>query len=71
MELVPNGLSKAVTEDNKREYLNALAHYRLYTRVKDELEFFTHGLNSIIPADLLAMFDEKELEVRLYIAWIH
>ena len=52
-----------VGENNKLEYLQALAQYRLGTRVKTQIELFRQGLNSLIPEDLLSIFDENELEV--------
>ena len=62
-------------------YLNLLAEYRLCTRIKEETDAFLEGriyiqlrykvtclfkgLNSIIPDELLAIFDETELEVNI------
>lgn len=42
--LVENGEEKEVTEENKLEYLNALAHYRLTERVKEEIACFIKGV---------------------------
>ena len=52
-----------VTNENKIQYLNCLAQYKLVTCVKEEVESFLKGLNSIIPDSLLSIFDENELEV--------
>ncbi len=52
-----------VTNQTKRQYLNALAQYRLAISVKDTLEAVLKGLNEIIPDNLLCIFDENELEV--------
>jgi hypothetical protein len=60
---VPNGSTKLVTNENKEEYLNALANYRLGTKVKKEIEAFCKGLHYIVPDELLSQFDENELEV--------
>ena len=41
--LKPGGASIEVTNENKMEYLNCLAQYRLVYRVKDEIEAFLKG----------------------------
>ena len=41
--LVENGEEKEVTEENKLEYLNALAHYRFTKRVSEEIAHFIKG----------------------------
>ena len=61
--MVPNGSRIAVTEQNKEDYLNSMAKYRLVTKVQKETDFFLKGLHEIVPADLLCNFEEKELEV--------
>lgn len=63
MELLPNGAKIRVRDSTKLQYLDALAQYRLATKVKDELEAFLKGLNELIPDNLLSIFDENELEV--------
>ena len=63
VELVPNGSKLRVRNSTKNQYLDALAQYRLATKVKDEVEAFLRGLNDLIPDNLLSIFDENELEV--------
>ena len=61
-------------------YLNLLAEYRLCTKIKEETnaflegilvhililhQYFCKGLNLIIPDELLSIFNETELEVRI------
>ncbi|XP_050303094.1 apoptosis-resistant E3 ubiquitin protein ligase 1 isoform X2 [Anthonomus grandis grandis] len=65
VELLPNGTKIRVRDSTKLQYLDALAQYRLATRVKDELEAFLKGLNDLIPDNLLSIFDENELELLL------
>ncbi|KAK7575646.1 hypothetical protein V9T40_011932 [Parthenolecanium corni] len=65
VELISNGAKIKVTNSSKRQYLDALAQYRLSIRVKDEIETFLRGLNDIIPDHLLSIFDENELELLL------
>ncbi|KAL1139791.1 hypothetical protein AAG570_006768, partial [Ranatra chinensis] len=65
VELVPNGSKMRVRNSTKNQYLDALAQYRLATKVKDEVEAFLRGLNDLIPDNLLSIFDENELELLL------
>lgn len=71
VELISNGAKIKVTNSSKRQYLDALAQYRLSIRVKDEIETFLRGLNDIIPDHLLSIFDENELEVCLFYSTIY
>jgi hypothetical protein len=63
VDLIPNGSNVPVTIDNREEYLNAIANYRLGRRVTKEVESFLKGLHLIVPDDLLSNFDENELEL--------
>lgn len=65
VDLVPNGRNVPVTEENKVEYLNKLAYYRLCDSVKEEIQLFAKGLGEIIPMDSLTLLDEQELELYL------
>uniref|UniRef100_T1IIH2 HECT-type E3 ubiquitin transferase n=1 Tax=Strigamia maritima TaxID=126957 RepID=T1IIH2_STRMM len=62
-ELVTNGARISVTNQNKLQYLDALAQYRLASSVKFEVEAFLKGLSDLIPDSLLSIFDENELEL--------
>ncbi|XP_077414366.1 apoptosis-resistant E3 ubiquitin protein ligase 1 [Vanacampus margaritifer] len=63
VELLSGGAHIAVTNENKMHYLNLLAQYRLASQVRDEVEHFLKGLNELVPENLLAIFDENELEL--------
>ncbi|XP_021965341.1 apoptosis-resistant E3 ubiquitin protein ligase 1 [Folsomia candida] len=63
VELISNGRNIAVINENREEYLNLLAQYRLCTKVKREIEAFVKGLSEIVPDGLLTNFDENELEI--------
>lgn len=65
VELKTNGSRILVNELNKFEYIQRLAEYRLAESVKDEINAFLKGLQSLIPDGLLTMFDENELELLL------
>ena len=63
IDLVENGRNVTVTEANKHEYVQKLVEYRLTGSVKDQLENFLRGFYDIIPAELIAIFNEQELEL--------
>uniref|UniRef100_A0A6Q2Y433 HECT-type E3 ubiquitin transferase n=1 Tax=Esox lucius TaxID=8010 RepID=A0A6Q2Y433_ESOLU len=63
VELISGGAQISVNNDNKMHYLNLLAQYRLASQVRDEVEHFLKGLNELVPENLLAIFDENELEL--------
>jgi len=66
VDLIPGGSKTVVTNENKEQYLNALANYRLGVKVTKEIEAFLRGLHEIVPDELLTNFDENELEVSVY-----
>ncbi|OTF77090.1 ubiquitin protein ligase-like protein, partial [Euroglyphus maynei] len=63
VDLIPNGSNIRVTEANKIRYLDALAQYRLSTKVREQMNAFLKGLNDLIPDNLLSIFDENEIEL--------
>ncbi|XP_010152387.1 PREDICTED: apoptosis-resistant E3 ubiquitin protein ligase 1, partial [Eurypyga helias] len=63
VELVTGGAQVPVTNENKILYLNLLAQYRLASQVREEVDHFLKGLNELVPENLLAIFDENELEL--------
>lgn len=66
VDLVPNGSSIAVTNDNLKEYLEAQLKYRLLTRIKSQLSELLRGFYEVVPEPLLAVFDFQELELLLH-----
>nr|XP_014341342.1 PREDICTED: apoptosis-resistant E3 ubiquitin protein ligase 1 [Latimeria chalumnae] len=63
VELISSGAQIPVTNENKIYYINLLAQYRLANQVREEVDHFLKGLNELVPENLLAIFDENELEV--------
>ncbi|XP_077997335.1 apoptosis-resistant E3 ubiquitin protein ligase 1-like [Glandiceps talaboti] len=63
VELITDGANISVTNQNKMQYLDLLAQYKLSTSVENEIEHFQKGLNELIPDHLLSIFDENELEL--------
>lgn len=63
VELRPGGADVPVTDDNKKEYVEAVVEYRISKRVKEQFEAFMSGFSELIPQDLITVFDERELEL--------
>ena len=64
-DLVPNGASIPVTNENRDEYVRLYLNWFLVESVKPALEAFRKGLLSVIPENLLRhlLFSPKELEL--------
>lgn len=63
IDLIPDGRNVSVTEENKKEYVQRLVEYRLTVSVKEQLDSFLGGFHDIIPAELISIFNEQELEL--------
>jgi E3 ubiquitin-protein ligase NEDD4 len=63
IELKPGGEDIPVTDENKKEYVDAVVSYRIERRVKEQFDAFIQGLLELIPRDLVNVFDERELEL--------
>jgi len=63
VELKPRGKDVPVTEDNKKEYVDAVVIYHISTRIKKQFDARMEGLLELIPRDLIDIFDERELEL--------
>ncbi|KAK4166134.1 E3 ubiquitin-protein ligase TOM1-like protein [Cladorrhinum sp. PSN259] len=63
VDLIENGRNIAVTEENKHEYVRLIVEHKLLTSVKDQMEHFLKGFHDIIPEELIAIFNEQELEL--------
>ncbi|KAL7269455.1 E3 ubiquitin-protein ligase tom1 [Rhizina undulata] len=63
IDLIPNGRNEPVTEENKHDYVRLLVEYRLLTSVQEQMEHFLIGFHDIVPAELISIFNEQELEL--------
>lgn len=63
VDLIENGRNVPVTEDNKQEYVRLVTEHRLTRAVQEQLEHFLKGFHDIVPAELIAIFSEQELEL--------
>ncbi|KAL8334973.1 hypothetical protein RB598_009268 [Gaeumannomyces tritici] len=63
VDLCENGRNIPVTEDNKHDYVRLVVEHKLLASVKDQMAEFLTGFHDIIPAELIAIFNEQELEL--------
>jgi E3 ubiquitin-protein ligase HUWE1 len=63
VELVEGGASRAVTEDNKREYVQLITAHRMTGAIRAQTEAFTRGFHDLVPRNLISMFNSSELEL--------
>lgn len=63
VDLIENGRNIEVTNENKHEYVRLVVEHRLLSSVKDQMDHFLKGFHGIIPADLISIFNEQELEL--------
>lgn len=63
VDLSPGGRDIPVTQENKEEYVRLVVEHKLLSSVKDQMESFLKGFHEIIPAELISIFNEQELEL--------
>ncbi|KAI0904901.1 hypothetical protein F4823DRAFT_166786 [Ustulina deusta] len=62
-DLCENGRDMPVTEENKHDYVRLVVEHKLLSSVKEQMENFLKGFHDIIPAELISIFNEQELEL--------
>jgi E3 ubiquitin-protein ligase NEDD4 len=62
-DLKPGGRDIPVTNENKKEYVDLMIKWRIQKRVDEQFQAFIGGFHELIPADLVNVFDERELEL--------
>lgn len=50
-----------MTQENKREFVQLSAQYRLYSSIKNQIESLSNGFYEIIPKDLITIVRESQL----------
>ncbi|GAA5813130.1 hypothetical protein MFLAVUS_006599 [Mucor flavus] len=63
VDLRPDGRNIPVTEANKHEYVALVTEQKLTTAIKDQINAFVQGFHDVIPASLIQIFNEQELEL--------
>ena len=62
-DLVVNGRNIYVTDDNKLEYVRLVAHHRMTTAIRKQIDSFLEGFHELVPPELISLFDAQELEL--------
>ena len=65
IDLVPNGRSIPVTEDNKEEYVSKICQYRMTTAIKNQIKAYLDGFHELINPELISIFTPRELELMI------
>lgn len=55
MPLKEGGDAIPVTQENKREFVQLSAQYRLYSSIKEQIEHLSTGFYEVIPKDLITI----------------
>ena len=58
-----NGRNIAVTEANKREYVQLACQMKMTGSIRTQIKSFLEGFYEIIPKDLISIFNEQEMEL--------
>ena len=62
-DLVINGRNIYVTDENKLEYVRLVAHHRMTTAIRKQIDSFLEGFHELVPPELISSFDAQELEL--------
>ena len=62
IDLIPNGRNIPVTYQNRLEYIQLVANYRLNICMHKQASAFVRGLSDLIDVKWLVMFNQKELQ---------
>lgn len=65
VELIENGNQIDVTEENKKEFVKAIAYAKMAKEIQPQTEALIQGISEIIPIEALSIINEKDLGVRL------
>ena len=63
IELIEGGKKIDLTNDNKRDYVERLSHFKLYKLIQKQIDAFLEGFYELIPKELVSIFNFKELEL--------
>ncbi len=62
-DLKPNGRNIPVTDQNKDEYIRLICYAKMADEIKNQIESFLDGINTVIPLEHLKIFTAEELEL--------
>lgn len=61
-DLVPGGKDIVVNNDNRMQYINAVANYRLNTQIRRQSSAFLAGVRRVVRLSWFQVFSESELQ---------
>ena len=64
-DLIPNGRNITVTQENKHDYVQKICYAKMAKDIQEQIEAFLEGFHEIIPANLISVFDSRELELMI------
>ncbi len=62
VELCENGAETPITDQNKEEYINKVVNFITFKSLKEKIDPFFEGFRSLIPNEVLQIFNIQELE---------
>ena len=62
-ELKSNGKNIAVTEKNKKEYIERMVKWRVERGITEQTDNLVRGFHEVVDARLVSIFDASELEL--------
>ena len=62
-ELKPNGKNVAVTEKNKKEYIERMVKWRVERGITEQTDNLVRGFHEVVDSRLVSIFDASELEL--------
>ena len=63
VDLIPNGRNILVTDENKADYIRLIAHHRMTSAIRAQIDSFLQGFYDLVPAELVSVFSPAELEL--------
>jgi hypothetical protein len=65
IDLIPNGRNIPVTDKNKLLYVHLVSDFILTRAIHSQLSAFLRGFHDLIPAQLISVFNEQEIELMI------
>jgi len=63
VDLIPDGRTVAVTDENKHDYARLVAQHRMTTAIRSQIDAFLDGFYDLVPPHLVTIFSPTELEL--------
>ena len=64
-DLVKDGSTIQVTEENKREFVKIFASTKMGLEIQQQAQYLIQGIHEIIPSKAISLLDEKELGLKI------